>query len=75
MIINILSYEVVQQDSKFATVCKTDGYWSITWLSKNKKRAHVKGQEFMNGTRTSMRKYVTAYGRMLNEEKSRRIKT
>ena len=31
---------------KFATVCRTDGYWSITWLSKNKKAAARKGDEF-----------------------------
>jgi|TARA_R110000744_G_C19149771_1_gene539277 hypothetical protein len=59
---------------KFATVCRTDGYWSITWLSKNKKAAARKGDEFVSGKRTAMRKYTTAYGRAINEEKSRRPK-
>lgn len=66
------TYEVIPQGKKFATVCRTDGYWFITWLSKNKKRAHAKGEEFVNGTRTSLRTYITAYGQHVNQDKSRR---
>lgn len=63
-------YSVEPSGKKFLTVCRTDGYWSITWLSKNKRRAKQKGDEFISGKRTSRRKYITAYGEYLNTVKS-----
>lgn len=64
------SFSVEPCGKKFATVCRTDGYWSITWLSKNRRLAVRKGEEFLAGKRTSMRKYVTAYGQALNTQRS-----
>lgn len=55
------TYKIEPRGKKFATVCRTDGYWSITWLSKNTRAANRKGNEFVSGKRTSMRKYTTAF--------------
>ena len=68
------SYTVHPCGKKFATDCRTDGYWSITFLSKNIKMAKRKGDEFVSGHRTAVRKYTTPYGRYLNEVKSRNPK-
>jgi len=68
-----LTYEVKPHGKKFETVCRTDGYCSISFLSKNKKLAHRKGREFLSGTRTSYRKYVPRAGRERNEKKSRAV--
>lgn len=64
------TYTIEPHGKKFATVCRTDGYWSITWLSKNKRAAKRKGDEFVSGKRTDMRKYVTRWGETLNTMKS-----
>lgn len=64
------TYSVEPYGKKFATICRTDGYWSITWFSKNTRAAKRKGDDFVTGKRTAMRKYVTPYGRKLNTEKS-----
>lgn len=68
------SYSIEARGKKFATVCRTDGFWSITWLSKNKKAARRKGEDFVSGKRTAMRKYVTVLGAAINEQKSRQPK-
>lgn len=68
------TYRIETRGKKFATVCRTDGYWSITWLSKNRKAAERKGDEFVSGKRTAMRKYVTAYGQVVNRFKSQNPK-
>ena len=70
----IRNYTVNPSGKKFATDCSTDGYWSITFLSKNIKMARQKGDEFVSGHRTAFRKYTTPYGRYLNEVKSRNPK-
>lgn len=64
------TYSIEPRGRRFATVCRTDGYWSITWLSKNRKVAKRKGDDFVSGKRSAVRKYVTEYGRALNTEKS-----
>lgn len=66
----VRTYTIEPQGKKYATICRTDGYWSITWLSKNKKQAKRKGDDFVSGKRTAMRKYVTRYGEALNTVKS-----
>lgn len=65
------TYSIEQWGKKFATVCRTDGFWSITWLSKSRKSAKRKGDNFVSGKRSAIRKYVTEYGQHLNTEKSR----
>jgi hypothetical protein len=64
------NYQVKPHGKKFATVCRTDGYWSITFTSKNTRTAKRKGDDFVSGKRTASRKYTTAYGRAINEAKS-----
>ena len=66
----IRTYTVEPDGKQFITVCRTDGCWSTTWASKNKKRAHQKGREFVSGMRTSMITYTSQYGRFLISEKS-----
>lgn len=65
-----LSYRVEPYGKKFATVCRSDGYWSVTFLSKNTRAARRKGDDFLSGRRTGMKKYVTPYGEALNTAKS-----
>ena len=65
------TYEIEQSGKRFKTVCRTDGFWSITFTSKNKRTARKKGEEFVSGERTAMRKCVTPTGRAINEAKSR----
>lgn len=64
------TFDIEPRGKKWATVCRTDGYWSITWLSKTKRRARQKGEEFVSGERTAMRKYTTPLGRTINEMNS-----
>jgi hypothetical protein len=59
------TYKILPHGKKFATVCRTDGYWSITWLSKNGRAARRKGEDFVAGRRTATGKYVTRYGETL----------
>ena len=66
------TYSIEEKGRKFATVCREDGFWAITFLSKNTRRARQKGEEFISGERTAMRKYVTRYGEALNTAKSNR---
>jgi hypothetical protein len=65
-----LKYYIKPCGKKFQTQCYTDGYWSITFTSKNTRSAKRKGDEFVSGKRTAFRKYTTAYGRAINEAKS-----
>lgn len=65
------NYEIEPRGKKFTTICRTDGLWSITYISKNKRSAKRKGDEFVSGERTTTRKYVTKYGAAINEELSR----
>lgn len=65
----------IPKSRKWETKCLFDGFWAITYHSKTKKKAIQKGEEFVSGKRTSMRKYTTSYGRHLNalaEQKRRR---
>ena len=54
------SFTVEAAGKKFATVCRADGYWVMTWLSKTKRRAAWKGRQFVDGIREP-RKYVWAW--------------
>mgnify|MGYP003681964481 CR=1 FL=1 len=65
------SYEVEPHGKKFKTSCYTDGFYCIGFLSKNRKAAVKKGEEYLSGERTSLRTYTTPLGRKINEEKSR----
>ena len=60
----MLTYKIVPDGHKFATVCRTDGYWSITWYSKTKKAAKRKGDDFLAGKRTATRHYRTRHAEM-----------
>ncbi len=60
------TYEVKPYGKKFATICRTDGYWSISWLSKTTRAARRKGDEFVSGKRTSTRRYRTRHGEMMD---------
>ena len=62
------TYTIEPYGKKFATVCRTDGYWSITWLSKNTKLARRKGEEFISGKRTELRVYRTGYGKRIDDD-------
>jgi hypothetical protein len=64
------NYEVEPHGKKFLTRCRTDGYASVTFTSKNTRSAKRKGDDFVSGKRTAFRKYTTAYGRAINEAKS-----
>jgi hypothetical protein len=65
------TYEIEQRGKWFATVCRTDGFWAITFISKNKRAAKRKGDEFVSGKRNATRKYVTPLGAAINEAQSR----
>lgn len=67
----IKTFEVQPHGKKFETICRIDGCWSISFLSKNKKAATKKGREFVSGARTSRRTYVTKTGQAINEIKSK----
>ena len=69
-----MTFTTQRHGKKWATVCRTDGFWSITYFSKNKRRARRKGEEFVAGIRTATRKYVTASGQASNTAKSQKPK-
>lgn len=62
------TYSVKPHGKKFATICWTDGFWSNSWLSRSKRIAKRKGDEFVSGKRTSMSRYVTQFGEALNTD-------
>jgi hypothetical protein len=66
------TYKIEPHGKKFLTRCRVDGYASVTFTSKNTRAAKRKGDEFVSGERTGLRKYTTAYGRAINEAKSNR---
>ena len=41
------SFTVEQSGKKFATIGRADGYWAVRWLSKTKRRAVWKGQQYV----------------------------
>ena len=64
------TYKIEQVEKKFVTHCYNDGYYAISWWSKNKKLARKKGEEYVSGKRTATRKYVTKMGQLMNMFKS-----
>jgi hypothetical protein len=45
------TYSVQPQGSKFETVARIDGYWVGSWLSKRKRSAERKGEQFIKKIR------------------------
>ncbi len=63
---DVLTYEIRPHGKKFVTVCRADGYWVTSWVSKNKRRARRKGEEFVIGARSCFRGYRTRYGEAMD---------
>jgi len=65
------TFTVIPYGKRFKTICQVDGVPTVSWVSKNKRSARRKGEEYVYGKRTATRRYTTAHGRRLNEDRSR----
>ena len=63
---DVLTYEVKPDGKKFVTICRSDGYWVTSWVSKNKRQAKQKGKDYVDGKRSPFRGYRTQHGEMMD---------
>jgi hypothetical protein len=64
------TYYIKPSKKKFETLCYKDGMFVTSFTSKNKRAAHRKGEEYIEGIRTGINVFRTEYGELLDAIKA-----